>query len=100
MPTAVRAYAKINLGLYLGPPRVDGYHELRTIYQTIDLYDGIRVAAGAGTGIEIRCKNPQVPQDESNTCWRAADRVIRALKQRRRVVIQIEKNLPVQGGLG
>ncbi len=100
MPTTARAYAKINLGLYIGPRRADGFHELGTVYQTVDLCDTIRVSTGAGTGIEIRCKNPQVPQDESNTCWRAAERVMRALKQRRRVVIQIDKNLPVQGGLG
>jgi 4-diphosphocytidyl-2-C-methyl-D-erythritol kinase len=100
MPTSVRAYAKINLGLYIGPRREDGFHELRTVYQTVDVYDTLRVAAGSGTGIEIRCKNPNVPSDESNTCWRIAERVLRALKQRRRVVIQIEKNLPVRGGLG
>jgi 4-diphosphocytidyl-2-C-methyl-D-erythritol kinase len=100
MPTTLRAFAKINLGLYIGPRRADGFHELRTVYQTVDLHDSVRVSAGPGTGIEIRCKHPQVPQDESNTCWRIAERVLRNLKQRRRVVIQIEKNLPVQGGLG
>ena len=100
MPTSVRAYAKINLGLYIGPRREDGFHELRTVYQTVDVYDTVRVTAGSGTGIEIRCKNPNVPLDESNTCWRVAERVMRALKQRRRVIIQIEKNLPVRGGLG
>ncbi len=100
MPTSARAYAKINLGLYIGPRRADGFHELATVYQTIDMCDTIRISAGAGTGIEIRCKHPLVPQDESNTCWRAAERVMRVLKQRRRVVVYIEKNLPVQGGLG
>ena len=100
MPTAARAYAKINLGLYIGPVRGDGFHELRTVYQTIDVFDVIRVSASSGAGIEIRCQHPQVPRDESNTCWRVAERVMRTLKQRRRVSIQIEKNLPVQGGLG
>jgi 4-diphosphocytidyl-2-C-methyl-D-erythritol kinase len=100
MPTSVRAYAKINLGLYIGACRPDGFHELRTIYQTMDMCDTVRVTTASGTGIEVRCKNPSVPQNETNTCWRVADRVLRALKQRRRVVIQIEKNLPVQGGLG
>ncbi len=100
MPTAVRAYAKINLGLYIGPLRGDRFHELRTVYQTIDLCDIVRVSAASGTGIEVRCKHPLVPLDERNTCWRAAERVMRSLRQRRRIVIQIEKNLPVQGGLG
>jgi 4-diphosphocytidyl-2-C-methyl-D-erythritol kinase len=100
MPSALRAFAKINLGLYIGPRRADGFHELRTVYQTVDVYDSLCVSAGPGTGIEIHCNHPQVPRDESNTCWQVAERVMRALKQRRRVVIQIEKNLPVQGGLG
>ena len=100
MPTTLRAFAKINLGLYIGPRRANGFHELRTVYQTVEAHDTVRVSAGPGTGVEIRCKHPQVPLDESNTCWRVAERVMKALKQRRRVVIQIEKNLPVQGGLG
>jgi 4-diphosphocytidyl-2-C-methyl-D-erythritol kinase len=100
MPTQARAFAKINLGLYIGPLRPSGFHELRTVYQTIALHDVVRVSVGSGTGIEIRSKHPGVPQDESNTCWRIAERVMRSLKQRGRVVIQIEKKLPVQGGLG
>lgn len=100
MPTSLHAFAKINLGLYIGPRRTDGFHELRTVYQTIDFCDSVRVSAGPGAGIEIRCQNPQVPRDETNTCWRIAERVLKTLKQQRRVVIEIEKNLPVQGGLG
>jgi 4-diphosphocytidyl-2-C-methyl-D-erythritol kinase len=100
MPTTLRAFAKINLGLYIGPRRADGFHELRTVYQTVNVYDSVHVSTGPGAGIEIRCKNPQVPRDETNTCWRIAERVMKAFKRRRRVVIQIEKNLPVQGGLG
>ncbi len=100
MAIAVRAFAKINLGLCIGARREDGYHELRTIYQTIALHDRIRLEVGRGTGIHIRCKDPRVPQDESNTCYRVAERVMKALKARGRVLIQIEKNLPVQGGLG
>ncbi len=100
MPTTARAFAKINLGLYIGPRRESGYHELRTVYQTIALHDVVRVTVGSGTGIEIRSKHPGVPQDESNTCWRVAERVLRTVKQRGKVVVQIEKKLPVQGGLG
>ena len=43
MSVTVRSFAKINLGLYIGPPRPDGFHELRTVYQTIGLYDRITV---------------------------------------------------------
>jgi 4-diphosphocytidyl-2-C-methyl-D-erythritol kinase len=100
MATSVRSFAKINLGLKIGPLREDGFHELRTIYQTIALSDQVRVDVGKGLGIEIVCKDPRVPADESNTCWRVAERMLRSLKVRGKVRITIEKKLPVQGGLG
>ncbi len=100
MSVTVRSFAKINLGLCIGPNRPDGFHELRTIYQTIALHDIIRVEVKRGGGIEIICDDPSVPRDASNTCWKIADLTMPALKARGRVVIEIEKQLPVQGGLG
>jgi 4-diphosphocytidyl-2-C-methyl-D-erythritol kinase len=100
MSVTVRSFAKINLGLGIGALRPDGFHELRTVYQTISLHDIIRVHIVRGSGIEIRCEDSRVPKDESNTCYRIADRAMTALKARGRVVIEIEKRLPVQGGLG
>jgi len=100
MATSVRSFAKINLGLKIGPLREDGFHELRTIYQTIALADMVRVDASKGVGLDIVCKDQRVPADESNTCWRVAERVLRWLKVRKKVRIAIEKRLPVQGGLG
>ena len=100
MQTSVRSFAKINLGLRIGALRKDGFHELRTVYQTIALHDEIRVSVLRGSGIEIRCDDPRVPKDSSNTCFRIVDLAVQALKVRGRVVIDIEKRLPVQGGLG
>jgi 4-diphosphocytidyl-2-C-methyl-D-erythritol kinase len=102
MTVAVRSFAKINLGLYIGAVRADGFHDLRTVYQTIVLHDVIRVSVGRGSGIEILCKNkdPRVPLDSSNTCYRMAERVMDELGVKGRVSIEIEKRLPVQGGLG
>ncbi len=102
MKVAVRSFAKINLGLYIGAVRADGYHDLRTVYQTIALHDGIRVSVGRGHGIEILCtnKDPRVPLDSSNTCYRIAERVLDELGAKGRVRIEIEKRLPVQGGMG
>jgi len=113
---AVRSFAKINLGLYIGAPRADGFHDLRTVYQTIALHDVIRVGvgrgirrggegkSGRGSGIEIEilCTNndPRVPLDSSNTCYRMARRVMEEFGLSGRVRIEIEKRLPVQGGLG
>jgi 4-diphosphocytidyl-2-C-methyl-D-erythritol kinase len=100
MPVTVRSFAKINLGLRIGRRRADGFHELATVYQTISLHDTIRVEAEPGRGIEIRCADERVPADETNTCWRVAERVLRALARPARVTIGIEKRLPVQGGMG
>jgi 4-diphosphocytidyl-2-C-methyl-D-erythritol kinase len=97
-----RSFAKINLGLRIGAAREDAFHELLTVYQTIGLHDVIRVSVGRGSGmeIEIRCADPRVPKDESNTCYRIVDKAMQALRAKGRVVIDIEKRLPVQGGLG
>jgi 4-diphosphocytidyl-2-C-methyl-D-erythritol kinase len=100
MSTSVRSFGKINIGLKIGHLREDGFHELRTIYQTIALSDIVRVDVGKGVGIDIACKDQRVPADESNTCWRVADRMLRSLKKRGKIRITIEKNLPIQGGLG
>jgi 4-diphosphocytidyl-2-C-methyl-D-erythritol kinase len=100
MSAAVRSFAKINLGLSIGPRRPDGFHDLHTVYQTIGLHDVIRLQVIRGTGIEIRCEDPRVPKDQSNTCYRIIERAMDALKARSRVVIEIEKRLPIQGGLG
>jgi 4-diphosphocytidyl-2-C-methyl-D-erythritol kinase len=100
MTASVPSFAKINLGLRIGPLRADGFHELRTVYQTIALHDMVSVSFGRGSGIEIRCKDPRVPTDSTNTCVKTVERAMQALKVRGRVVIEIEKRLPVQGGLG
>jgi 4-diphosphocytidyl-2-C-methyl-D-erythritol kinase len=100
MTVAVRSFAKINLGLYIGAVRADGFHDLRTVYQTIALHDVIRVSVGRGSGIEILCEDPRVPLDSANTCYRVAERVMDELGAKGRVSIEIEKRLPVQGGLG
>jgi 4-diphosphocytidyl-2-C-methyl-D-erythritol kinase len=100
MTVTVRSFAKINLGLRIGAAREDGFHELLTVYQTIGLHDLVRVSVSRGAGIEIRCADPLVPRDESNTCYRIVEKAMQAVGSKGRVVIEIEKQLPVQGGLG
>jgi 4-diphosphocytidyl-2-C-methyl-D-erythritol kinase len=100
MPVTIRSFAKINLGLRIGAARRDGFHELLTVYQTLALHDVLRVSVRRGTGIEIRCIDPRVPRDESNTCYRMVEKALSALGTKARVIIEIEKRLPVQGGLG
>jgi 4-diphosphocytidyl-2-C-methyl-D-erythritol kinase len=100
MQVQVRSFAKINLGLCIGARRADGFHNLCTIYQTIALHDLISVDVSRGSGIEIRCQDSRVPTDESNTCYRIVERAMATLGAKGKVLIEIEKRLPVQGGLG
>jgi len=100
MTVKVPSFAKINLGLRIGALRPDEFHQLRTVYQTIALHDTINVSVGRGSGIEIRCNDPRVPAGETNTCYRIVERAMPVLKARGRIRIEIEKRLPVQGGLG
>jgi 4-diphosphocytidyl-2-C-methyl-D-erythritol kinase len=102
MPIAIHSFAKINLGLRIGPVRADGFHELATVYQTIDLHDEVTVSAtlGSKTAISIRCDDKRVPTDNRNTCWKIVAAALEAMGAPAQVEIKIKKNLPLQGGLG
>jgi len=102
MSTAVRSHAKINLGLYIGAPRPDGFHGLVTVYQTLELYDIVTVAAhsAAATALSITSNDRRVPTDSRNTAWKMVALALESLKISAEVEIHIEKRLPVQGGLG
>jgi 4-diphosphocytidyl-2-C-methyl-D-erythritol kinase len=102
MPTAVRSHAKINLGLGIGAPRPDGFHGLVTLYQTLELHDWVTVSAkrADATSIRLTSNERRVPADARNTAWKMVEIVLSALDIRADVYIHIEKELPVQGGLG
>src|ERR1035441_1337342 len=102
MPTAVRSHAKITLGLGIGAPRADGFHALCTVYQTLELYDVVTVAAhpATATALRLTTNNSRVPTDARNTAWKMVALALEALGITAEVDIHIEKRLPVQGGLG
>jgi 4-diphosphocytidyl-2-C-methyl-D-erythritol kinase len=105
MPTAVRSHAKINLGLYIGAPRPDGFHGLVTVYQTLELYDVVTVTArntfkARTTEIRLTSNDERVPTDSRNTAWKAVELALQDGGRYADVEIHIEKRLPVQGGLG
>jgi 4-diphosphocytidyl-2-C-methyl-D-erythritol kinase len=102
MPTAVRSHAKINLGLHIGAPRPDGFHQLATVYQTLELYDLVTVTArpAAATTFRLTSNDNRVPTDSRNTAWKMTELALKVLGRTAEVEIHIEKRLPVQGGLG
>ena len=103
MATRVCSYSKINLGLAIGPVRPDGFHELATLYQTLALHDRVTVEAKPSSGesrIMLTTNHPQVPTDARNTAWKMVELALARANVTAEVTIHIEKNLPVQGGLG
>jgi 4-diphosphocytidyl-2-C-methyl-D-erythritol kinase len=93
------AFAKTNLRLDVLGKRADGFHEIDTILQTIDLADRLEVS-DAPEGVVLECSDPTVPADARNLVVRAAE----ALRGRYGVSagarIRLEKNIPAGGGLG
>jgi len=102
MATRVRSYSKINLGLAIGAPRPDGFHGLSTLYQTVALHDELTVAArrAASTRILIQSNDSRVPTDGRNTVCKMLTRALAELGVTAEVEIYIQKNLPIQGGMG
>src|SRR5947208_8925101 len=98
----VRAFAKINLSLRVLGLRADGYHELRTVFQSIALHDTLTIRAARGP-LRLTCDDPSCPSDESNLIVRAAARMWTASGRRgapRGIAIDLKKRIPMQAGLG
>ena len=91
--------AKINLFLQVTGKRSDGYHELFTLMCRLDLYDVIHLQFSARR-IELKSDNPQLPLDETNLAHKAATLFLNKLDVADGLSIQIEKSIPVAGGLG
>ncbi len=96
----VASFAKINLGLEVLGLRQDGYHELRTIFQTVGLKDDIVLRGKPGPGISVECSHPGVPRDDRNLAVKAAQELARRAGVKAGLAIRIEKRIPVAGGMG
>jgi 4-diphosphocytidyl-2-C-methyl-D-erythritol kinase len=94
----VRAFAKLNLGLRVLYRRPDGYHELRTVFQTISLADQLEIyfARARNTRIAIE-GTPEIPD---NLVERAAHAVMEALSIHGNISFRLKKNIPTGAGLG
>lgn len=95
----VRACAKINLGLEVLGRRPDGYHDLVTVFQTVDLADELTVTP-EGHGLRLIVEGFEVPDDGENLCLRAAGRYFEAAGVEPAATIALVKRIPVGAGLG
>ncbi len=99
----VRAAAKINVALKVGPPRPDGFHPLSTIYQAIGLYDDVTVTDAPHWSLSLdahhRIDASEVPLDDTNIAMRAGVALVAHHGVERCASVHINKGIPVAGGL-
>jgi 4-diphosphocytidyl-2-C-methyl-D-erythritol kinase len=102
MSRAVRlpAFAKINLCLHILGRRPDGYHELRTIFQTISLHDTLELTRTSRRGITVETTDPALPVGRKNLVWQALETLSGELGLRGGVHARLTKRIPVARGLG
>jgi len=98
--TTIKARAKINVSLDILGKRDDGYHEIKTIMQTVDLFDTITVSAADGDFITIDTNSNKIPADSSNLAYKAAEYLKKNYNISKGIKIKIDKNIPVAAGLG
>ncbi|HTY37090.1 MAG TPA: 4-(cytidine 5'-diphospho)-2-C-methyl-D-erythritol kinase [Bacteroidota bacterium] len=95
----VRAYAKINLGLHVLGKRSDGYHSIETVFRLIDLYDELEVV-GNDSGTHFTSNRPELSEDRSNLCVRAAQLLRDLTGSHMGVEMRLTKRIPIGAGLG
>ncbi len=94
-----RAYAKINIGLDVLRRRADGYHEVKMIMQTVDLYDELILEKRKQPGIALRTDNGELPLDGDNLICKAAELLIREKDIQEGVNIMLTKRIPIAAGM-
>jgi 4-diphosphocytidyl-2-C-methyl-D-erythritol kinase len=95
----IRGYAKINLTLDITSRRTDGYHLLRSVMQSVSLYDTLLVRR-ENEGIRLYCDDPMLPCDKSNTVVRAANIFYDKTGVKSGVQFDLHKGIPYEAGLG
>lgn len=95
------AYAKLNLTLDVLGKRDDGYHDLKSVMQTISIRDDVEIDIGTGKPWSLKCDSDGIPTDETNLAWKAAKVYFDAIgKDPEGIEIRITKRIPSQAGLG
>ena len=98
----VRAYAKLNLFLDITGRRPDGYHELKTVMQSIGLCDELEFSLSEGTGIELLCNREDVPLNEDNLIHKGIMAVLHyaGFQPGCRITVKLTKRIPSGAGMG
>ena len=95
----LRALAKINLGLDILGKREDGYHEVKMIMQTIQMYDVLELHKKKEPGISLTVNVPFIPTDERNLVYRAAAMLMEEFHVQEGLSIRLDKFIPVAAGM-
>lgn len=95
----LKSFAKVNIGLQIRSQRTDGYHNIHTVFQELDLHDTINITKISGDW-EIKTDNPNIPRDENNTCVKAFLELKKTYPQVDGMSIKLNKNIITGGGLG
>lgn len=98
---SIKTYAKINLTLDVTGKRPDGYHNIDSIFEELSVFDTVTVSLNDSEKTTVSCNVPEVPCDERNIVWKAADVFFSAAGIKNPGInIHIEKNIPCQAGMG
>lgn len=97
---SMKAYAKVNIGLRIDGRRNDGYHTLKTLFQTISIHDNLILELQDERGIGFSTTGLEVPTGEDNICVKAARKVLERENLKSGINIRLEKNISVGSGLG
>lgn len=95
----LRAFAKINLGLDVVGKREDGYHEVRMVMQTIQMYDRLELKETEEPGIHLTTNLGFLPCNENNLVYRAADLLMKEFGVLRGIEMELNKFIPVAAGM-
>lgn len=95
----IKAMAKINLGLDVIRKRTDGYHEVRMVMQSVNLYDTLTFTKSDEKGITLTANKREIPLDERNLIYKAADLLYKRYSMPEGVRIHLDKKIPMAAGM-
>ena len=99
-PLQLKSPAKVNLRLEILKRREDGYHDIRTIFQKISLYDTLSLSLKKEKGISITTDHPDLPVGKGNLIYQAVQMILKKSEYQGGLTVNIRKQIPMGAGLG